>query len=539
MIIKAGSLCTHGGSPGADFLRESVFMDGGQIGELLASVVLPELGGFDMSIASRAVKRLRGLYRVVFRRMRAHEARLFDGLGRPGGIISPAGVGLCVAGLSRTCRIEQLEPRLLLDAGPQVVSHLPAGLSRPIDQLEITFNEPIDPATLSADDVLVMHSSPVLLGNYNTPGNARGVTLAGNLAYVADYQSGLQILDVTDPAAPVRLGGYDTADNALVVDVSGNLAYVAHYTSGLQIIDVSDPAAPVGLGVCDTPGIAYGVAVASTTAYVADFFMGLQIIDVSDPAAPVRLGGYNTAGLAYGVAVSGTTAYVADRAAGLEIIDVSDPAAPVLLGTCDTPGSAYAVTVAGTRAYVADDTAGLQIIDISDPSAPALLGAYDTPGNAYGVSVSGRLAYVSDGMSGVQVIDVSDPSAPVLLTAYDTAGIAYGAAISGGRAYIADGGTGVQVHSRRRDGRAGYRHPRRGRRRDAGRCDDLPREPVRPAGRRRLHRARIPGRGGPRRQRNGPGRRRDRRRTAGRPVHVQLRRRRDAADGPRRPGVRG
>ena len=393
-----------------------------------------------MSMASRAVKRLRGLYRFVFRRMRQHEARLFGGLGRPGG------GRLCGEGISRSCRIEQLEPRLMLDAvGPQVAAHWPTGLVAPADHVDITFNEPINPATLSADDVLVMRSSPMLLGGYDTAGNARGVALAGDIAYVADYQAGLQILDVSDPAAPVRLGGYDTAGNALIVDVSGNLAYVADYTSGLQIIDVSNPAAPVRLGGYDTPGVSYSVAVSGTTAYVADFFLGLQIIDVSIPAAPVLLGNYDTAGFAYGVAVSGTTAYVADRHAGLQIIDVSNPAAPVLLGTCDTTGSAYAVTVVGTRAYVADDTAGLQIIDVSDPAAPVLMGTYDTAGNAYGASVSGRLAYVSDGTAGLQVIDVSDPSAPVLLSAYDTASLAYGVAVSGGVAYVADGAAGVQV----------------------------------------------------------------------------------------------
>lgn len=393
-----------------------------------------------MSIASSAVKRLRGLYRVVFRRMRQHEARLFGGQGR-------AGVDrLWWEGVSPTCRIEQLEPRLMLDAvGPQVADHWPAGLVGPIDHIDISFNEPINPATLTPEGMLVMRSSPALLGSDDTAGSARDVTLAGNLAYVADYQSGLQILDITSPTAPVLLGGYDTAGRASAVAVSGTIACVADYTSGLQIIDVSDPTAPVRAGGYNTLGIAYGVAVSGTTAYVADFFRGLQVIDISDPAAPVLLGDFNTAGLAYGVTVSGTTAYVADRAAGLQIIDVSNPAAPVLLGTCDTAGNAYAVTVEGSVAYVADDTAGLAIIDVSDPAAPSLLGTYDTPGNAYDVSVEGWLAYVSDSTSGVQVIDVSDPASPTLLATYDTAGTAYGAAISGGLAYIADAGTGVQI----------------------------------------------------------------------------------------------
>jgi hypothetical protein len=64
------------------------------------------------------------------------------------------------------------------------------------------------------------------------------------MAYVADGERGLQIIDVSNPSAPVRRGGYDTSGNALDVCVSGDLAYVAD-GYGLQIIDVSNPAAPV------------------------------------------------------------------------------------------------------------------------------------------------------------------------------------------------------------------------------------------------------------------------------------------------------
>ncbi|MFO0795377.1 MAG: hypothetical protein U0586_15100, partial [Candidatus Brocadiaceae bacterium] len=72
----------------------------------------------------------------------------------------------------------------------------------------------------------------------------------------------------------------------------GKTAYVADYGSGLQVIDVSKPSAPKLLGSSDTPGSAWGVAVVGKTAYVADWDRGLQIIDVSTPSAPKLLGGY-------------------------------------------------------------------------------------------------------------------------------------------------------------------------------------------------------------------------------------------------------
>ncbi len=40
------------------------------------------------------------------------------------------------------------------------------------------------------------------------------MAVQGNLAYVADYREGLQVIDVTDPAAPVRVGGLDSSRRA-------------------------------------------------------------------------------------------------------------------------------------------------------------------------------------------------------------------------------------------------------------------------------------------------------------------------------------
>ncbi len=45
--------------------------------------------------------------------------------------------------------------------------------------------------------------------------------------------AGLQVIDVSNPANPQRVGGYDTSGNAYGVAVSGNYAYVADGHWGL------------------------------------------------------------------------------------------------------------------------------------------------------------------------------------------------------------------------------------------------------------------------------------------------------------------
>ncbi len=288
-------------------------------------------------------------------------------------------------------------------------------------------------------------TSLTLAGSYNTIGTAVDVAISGDHAYVADGYPGLQVIDISNPAGPTLAGSYWTPGWASGVAISGDYAYVADYDSGLQVIDISNPASPTLAGTYDTPGSAYGVALSGDYAYVADYTSGLQVIDISDPTSPAPAGSYSTPVLAHGVALSGDYAYVADWSSGLQVIDISDPTSPTLGGSWDTPGWAYGVALSGDYAYVADRDSGLQVIDISDPTSPTLWGSYDTPGWAYGVAISGDYAYIADQDSGLQVIKVCDPTIPTLWGSCDTPDRAFGVAISGDYAYLADYESGLQV----------------------------------------------------------------------------------------------
>jgi hypothetical protein len=290
-------------------------------------------------------------------------------------------------------------------------------------------------------------ASPTLLGNYDTPGSARGVTVSGDYAFVADRSSGLQVVDISNPANPTLLGSYDTPGNAEGVTVSGDHVFVADASSGLLVIDISEAASPTLTCNYNTPGTARGVAVSGDQTFVADGDSGLQGIQTSERLNPTLLGSYNTQGFAFAqsVVVSGDNAFVAVWRSGLQVIDISNPAGPALLGNYDTPGYAYGVAVSGDYAFVADQSSGLQVIDISNPASPALLGNYDTPDYAYGVAVSGDYAFVADNYSGLQVIDISNPASPALLGTYDTPGNALGVAVSGDYAFVADRSFGLQV----------------------------------------------------------------------------------------------
>ena len=286
--------------------------------------------------------------------------------------------------------------------------------------------------------------TPEIVGSVETPGTAIGVAVREGLAYVADYRSGLQVIDVTDPASPQIVGGVDTPGGAANVAVSGTHAYVADYGSGLQVIDITDPRSPQIVGSVDTWGWANGVAVTGAYAYVADSHYGLYVIDITDPYSPQIVGSVNMC-YPYRLVVLGSYAYVADEACGLQVVDITNPANPRIVGGVETPAQAMDVAVSGGYACVAAWTSGLQVIDVTNPASPQIAGSVDTPDCADAVTVEGNYAYVGDDHSGLQVVDIRNPQSPQLVGSLDTPDRAVGVAVSWPSVYVADCASGLQI----------------------------------------------------------------------------------------------
>ncbi len=260
-----------------------------------------------------------------------------------------------------------------------------------------TINDDINPPT------------PTFISKYDTPGWAFGVEVVGNYAYLADYDSGLQIIDISNPSNPIFKGNYDT-DGAWDVEVVGNYAYIADGSSGLQIINISNPTNPTFIGNYDNFSAVVDVQVVGNYAYLANGNSLLQIIDISNPTNPILKGSYDdSSGFADGVQVVGNYAYIADYFSGLQIIDISNPTNPILKGNYYSSGEATDVQVVGNYAYLAAGGGGLQIIDISNPTNPTIKGNYQNNYDyAFDVKVVGSYAYVAAREGGLQIIDVSD-----------------------------------------------------------------------------------------------------------------------------------
>ncbi len=84
-------------------------------------------------------------------------------------------------------------------------------------------------------------------GAYALPSDAKDLQVVDNIVYVANGNSGLYIIDVSDPTNPTFKGSYDTSGTANDVWIENNYAYVADGESGIQIIDLFAKQAPTNI----------------------------------------------------------------------------------------------------------------------------------------------------------------------------------------------------------------------------------------------------------------------------------------------------
>ena len=346
--------------------------------------------------------------------------------------------------------------------------------------------------------------NPVAIGTARLA-DARGISVRGRFAYVADGETGLAVIDARDPRKPAVLGSRYTSDprGAAIV---GDIAYVADGKSGLKVIDVSTPRTPARIASIEAADARAVVAVAVAGRPVlclADGRDGLVVFDASSPKSPVRAAAVPLAD-PRGLAAAGSLVLVA-CADGVKIVDVSNPGRPVIAGSFDAAGvEAVAAGPAGDYALAAMPGNGIAVLDISKPAHPLLIyllqweGARSiaisagfsyaagssglavmrsevlgrsyavagcrTEGKAWTVSVNGDFAYVAGHAGGMRIIDLQYPASATDASQVGSfpSPFARKASVEGTLALVADGSTGlliVDVSSREKPVQVGAWRP--------------------------------------------------------------------------------
>jgi hypothetical protein len=311
---------------------------------------------------------------------------------------------------------------------------------------------------LSAWVTLLLCVSPpskalVTRGVVDTPGKATAVAMAGTIAYVADGDAGLRIIDISDLENPREVSTFEIGGYAWDVEVADGIAYLAAGLMGLRIIDVSDPHDPTELGA--VPGASAWVEINGGLVYLIANDR-LNVIDVTAPKRPVIVGSIFIGDARGDFAVANGFAYIPRNifAPNLWLINVSDPSNPVFSGLVPVGSSQQAINTIEARGrllYVGSngdflgDAPTIRVMDVSIPTSPVEIGAVDTQSSAQRMALAGDILYFAGEAGGMGVINVSDPMSPKQVGALDTPDIATDVEAAGSVALIADQDSGLRV----------------------------------------------------------------------------------------------
>ncbi len=167
------------------------------------------------------------------------------------------------------------------------------------------------------------------------------VTVAGDVAYVADGLWGLYLMNISNPYNLVYIDDIDMMENATALMVQGHFAYV------------------VGGGSIAGE---FGQHNYNLNGFNLQFTDGLQWTDAED------------------IAVSGDFAVIANGLSGLNFVNITDPWNIINADYDPLPGDTYctAVTIFGTTVFSGERGFGLRCIDASNVNEIQLVSSYST-----------------------------------------------------------------------------------------------------------------------------------------------------------------
>lgn len=342
-------------------------------------------------------------------------------------------------------------------------------------------------------------NNPQLLSTTTLEGEGYDLTISESRIYLAMGDSGITVLDSSEPTAITTRNRYVTSDAAVSLKQSEGVLYVATTTAGVTLFDIASPDHFGWLGSHQKAGNVTRVDVVGERVVVLNDDNHLALLDAGMPNMPSIIATYSdpeqterqlisfrqqgkrlfaisadelleydfstpppqvsNEGLDFGQGVNfggqrrgfirDNILYVADWFSGIHLYDITEPHQPRLLSSLKTAGSPKGIVVRDDYAYVADDDHGLLIVDVSDPNQPKPVSTLQTAGLAYIPQLQGNRLYLASHRGGFQIIDISNASAPVLLSSTNTAGKAWGIQVRGELTFIADDETGLLIFDTR------------------------------------------------------------------------------------------
>ncbi|PCJ16490.1 MAG: hypothetical protein COB02_16015 [Candidatus Cloacimonadota bacterium] len=306
-------------------------------------------------------------------------------------------------------------------------------------------------------NTLYKQISSTSIGHVDTLGTAVDIVLSqnGNLAYIADGDFGLQIIDISISNSPIVIGTLNTHVYALSIVLSndGTKIYLASAKNGMIVIDVVNPINPKLIGFIDTGSFTRDIILSPNgkNIFVADLQQGLQVVDLATNTILARLDLEAPNKLA--VSKNGKTLYIADKKNGFIIVNVESVSSPSVISTLAYNEISHGLDVVAlsndeTKVFVAKHNGDFKVVDVSDSLKPTFLGTIESYGSV-GIIVSNNneKAYMIKRGIDIQVINISDSNNLVNISNIKIIGNAYALAFSNNETlmYIASDKFGLQI----------------------------------------------------------------------------------------------
>jgi hypothetical protein len=283
----------------------------------------------------------------------------------------------------------------------------------------ISESRPGHPGGLTVFDLSGEHV-PVAVATLSPEGNAdwKNATALDDTLYVATADSGVAVVDITEPARPALVRTVPEGHVRVVsVGVDGARLYATVETPerATQVFDVSSPLAPrlvgnVSLAARDENRVyaGHGTVARGPRLYVNQQQDGFKVADISNPNQVSLLGKYtypngSSAASAVGTFANRDIAFELGRGLGarLRVLDASEPASIQKLAEY---GLRYVVSprsleLRGTRLYVTYHQEGLRVLDVSIPTRVREVAWFNT----YRETDDGRGDALEEGATGLHV----------------------------------------------------------------------------------------------------------------------------------------
>jgi hypothetical protein len=205
--------------------------------------------------------------------------------------------------------------------------------------------------------------NPVLDTLITYQGGVNSVNIKNRYAYAALTQGSVKVINLNSlPDSVFEINTYNPQNPVEHIEISGNTEIFIEQSTGLEFVDISNPANPVYLSVFQTPGSCYNISVGGNLAYVADGSVGISVINISNPSQPYFVSTKNTKTDVRGINYSPNFLFTAEYGDGVEVFNTFSPAYPEDIGYYEPPGLCYSVHYFKGKVLIANGQKGLLIL---------------------------------------------------------------------------------------------------------------------------------------------------------------------------------